>query len=413
MVPFASYICVQDTKAKGFGFINHNNFAINPIVSLSRHGVDQRLMRPLSRMDMDQTGSGPMDILLHLGAHRCASTTFQSYLWNNRVALSKQGLTCWTPKRTRNGLLRGLVRHPALISVQDERDGIRSIGRMRVEISRLRNSGQDALLISEENILGSMRNNVLDTCLYALLGERLKRFQPAFEDHRLTVGLSIRSYEDFWASCLVRLVARGGALPTDDLLDYLTTQPRRWRNMIRDIAVAFPDAEIVVWPFERFADKPDAQLNAIWAQEFQGLENGHIWRNRGADLMRLNTILALRGEHPIQSEPFEAGAKWMPFDQDQRNVLRAEYRRDLAWSAAGAEGLARFLDGRHAPMPDDTSGVHVLAHGIGNESGSRRLTSALRPDRAEVTRTAHTNAVLFGGRYDGIEKEGLGRAGSS
>ncbi|MDB4106378.1 hypothetical protein N9553_00765, partial [bacterium] len=152
---------MQDTKAKGFGFINHNNFAINPIVSLLRHDVDQRLMRPLSRMDMDQTGSRPMDILLHLGAHRCASTTFQSYLWNNRVALSKQGLTCWTPKRTRNGLLRGLVRHPALISVQDERDGIRSIGRMRVEISRLRNNGQDALLISEENILGSMRNNVL------------------------------------------------------------------------------------------------------------------------------------------------------------------------------------------------------------------------------------------------------------
>ncbi|MDB4053291.1 hypothetical protein OAD19_01205 [Octadecabacter sp.] len=33
----------------------------------------------------------------------------------------------------------------------------------------------------------------------------------------------------------------------------------------------------------------------------------------------------------------------MPFDQDQRNVLRAEYRRDLAWFAAGAEGLARFM----------------------------------------------------------------------
>ncbi|MDB4053290.1 hypothetical protein N9499_05045 [Octadecabacter sp.] len=211
-----------------------------------------------------------MDILLHLGAHRCASTTFQSYLWNNRVALSKQGLTCWTPKRTRNGLLRGLVRHPALISVQDERDGIQSIGRMRVEISRLRNSGQDSLLISEESIRGSMRNNVLDTRLYALLGERLKRFQPAFEDHRLTVGLSIRSYEDFWASRLVLLVARGGALPTDDLLDYLTTQPRRWRNMIRDIAAAFPDVEIVVWPFKRFADKPDAQLNAIWHKNFRG-----------------------------------------------------------------------------------------------------------------------------------------------
>ncbi|MCF2871942.1 hypothetical protein L0664_12760 [Octadecabacter sp. G9-8] len=347
-----------------------------------------------------------MDILLHLGAHRCASTTFQSYLWNNRTKLAKQGLTCWTPKRTRDGLLCGLVRHPALISIKDERNAIRSIGRMRVEMARLRNGGQKALLISEENILGSMRNNILDTRLYSLLRERLMRFQPAFEGQKLTVALSIRSYEDYWASCLVNLVARGGVLPSVDLLDFLTTQPRRWRAMIRDIAAAFPQADIVVWPFERMADHPEAQLRAMWPQDFKGLENGDLWRNRGADLMRLNTILAMRGERPVKDGPIEAGTRWMPFDEDQRNVLRAEYRRDLTWLASGAEGLARYVDGRHGPTPDDTSGVHMLAHGIKNEIGSGRSTSAPHPDRADVTRTAQHAAVLFGGHNDGRQKGG-------
>lgn len=404
MLPLSSDIGGLCIKAKGLGVTNRNIFIINPIVSLVRHFVDQRPRRAVLPAGMDQRGLMPLDILLHLGAHRCASTTFQSYLWNNRVTLAKQGLTCWTPKRTRDGLLTGLVRHPALISIKDERNAIRSIGRMRVEMARLRNNGQKALLISEENILGSMRNNILDTRLYSLLRERLMRFQPAFEGQRLTVALSVRSYEDYWASCLVNLVARGGALPTSDLLGYLTTQPRRWRAMIRDIAAAFPQADIVVWPFERMADQPEAQLRAIWPQNFRGLENGSIWRNRGADMMRLNTILALRGEHLIQDGPIEAGTLWMPFDEDQRSVLRAEYRRDLAWLASGAEGLARFVDGRRAPTPDGAAGVHVLNERFLNETGSGRSTPAPCPDWAELTRNATQNAVLFGGRHDGKEK---------
>lgn len=360
-----------------------------------------------------ELGLRAMEILLHLGAHRCASTTFQSFLWNNRVQLAKQGLTCWTPKRTRDGLLRGLVRHPAMITVEDERRAIRSIGRIRVETQRLENSGQKALLISEENILGSMRNNMHDTRLYPLLQERLMRFRPAFEGHKLRIGLSIRSFEDYWTSCIVNLVARGGALPNVDLLDFLTTQPRRWRCLVRDIAAAFPTADIVIWPFERMAAKPEAQLNAIYPQDFTGLQRGHLWRNRGADVSRLNDILALRGEPLLEDGPVDVGKRWMPFDEEQRRVLRAEYSRDLSWLMAGADGLARFVDGQPEPTHDHTNGLHMLANGIGDG----RITPALGPDRADKSRINAENLMLFGGRHDGIEKgqpkAGLGRSGAS
>jgi hypothetical protein len=352
-----------------------------------------------------------VDLLLHLGAHRCASTTFQSYLWNNRVKLSKQGLTSWTPKRTRDGLLRGLVRHPALITIMDEKQGMRSIGRLRVEMARLRNNGQKALLISEENILGSMRNNILDTRLYSLLRERLMRFQPAFDGQKLTIGLSIRSYEDYWTSCLANLVTRGSPLPTVDLLDFLTTQPRRWRAIVRDIAAAFPEADIVVSPFERMANQPNVQLRALWPQDFHGLEDGNLWRSRGADLPGLNTILALRGEAAIHDGPIEAGTRWMPFDEDQRSVLRAEYRRDLAWLASGAEGLARYVDGRPAPTPQSV-GVRIMDNQLNNQTGSGRPTPAPCPDRGDMTRTTKDDVVLLRGQNDGIEK-GLGRTSAS
>jgi len=347
-----------------------------------------------------------MDILLHLGAHRCATTTFQSYLWDNRTRLAKRGLTCWTPKRTRDGLLNGLVRHPALITLKDERKGIRSIGRLRIEMARLQLNGQQGLLISEENILGSIRNNIADTRLYPLLRERLMRFLPAFEGHKLTIGLSVRSYEDYWRSCLTQMVMRGQTLPSSDLLDFLTTQPRRWRHLIRDIADVFPEADIVVWPFERMADKPDAQLRAVWPNDTGPLDTRQIWRNRSVDLVGLNSVLAMRGERVVEEGFVEVGKRWMPFDEDQCSVLRAEYRRDLAWLKGGADGLAQYKDGAHGPIHDPNDGVHVLAHGIGQSHDDGRLTPASRPDRCDRTRAV--NAVFFGGRHDRIEKGQFG-----
>lgn len=361
---------------------------------------------------LNHKGASPLDIMLHLGAHRCASTTFQKFLWNNRVSLANQGLTTWTPKRTRDGLMLGLMRHPALISVQDERNAMRSIGRIRIEVERLSRNRQRGLLISEENIIGSMRNNVLDTRLYPLLGERLMRFIPAFEGRRLRIALCIRAYEDLWTSSLSYLLSRGGTVPNVDLLDFLTTQPRRWRHVIRDIAQVFPDAEVLVWPFERMAGTPAAQLSALWGKPHGLTEDETLWRNRSLDLIDLNKVLALRGQSVIKDGPIGTGTRWMPFDEDQRALLRAEYRADLDWLERGADGLARFVSGRPAPM-------HYEQQQTNAPDG--RTTPAIRahssPDRGEIIRTATQDAVHFGGRQDGTKdsriERGVGRTGAS
>ncbi|WP_296419670.1 hypothetical protein [Pseudooctadecabacter sp.] len=320
-----------------------------------------------------------MDINLHLGAHRCASSTFQGYLWRNRVALARGGLTCWTPKRTRDGLMAGMIRHPESITLQDEHRAARSVGRIRLEISRLGRAGQDRLLISEENLIGSSRRNVRMTSLYPLVSERLLRFVPAFEGHRLRIGIGVRSYEDYWASALAYILQTGGARPTVDQLDFLTTQPRRWRDVIRDIGAVFPQADVFVFPFERFADQPDAILDTFCDGAADPLPAGFTHHNKSPNLGELNTLLDLRGERRLDGGARSDHRRWMPFDEDQRAVLRAEYRRDLAWLKAGAEGLARYVEGRKTP--------------------------ATLPDRAqEETRVGTPTLTLMKGQTDGIEK---------
>ena len=49
-----------------------------------------------------------MEIVLHIGAHRTATTSFQAYMRGNAPGLVQGGVAFWGPLRTRNGLFSGL-----------------------------------------------------------------------------------------------------------------------------------------------------------------------------------------------------------------------------------------------------------------------------------------------------------------
>lgn len=334
---------------------------------------------------VNQRGLWLMDVILHLGAQRSGSSTFQSFLRANRMKLAKRGLTSWLPKRTRGGMFNGLLRHPAMITQADtDRAGL-SITNLRREVDRLERAGQNALLISEENLLGTMRNNVRDRRLYPLVTDRLRRIAPAFEGRKLKIGLCVRSYDAFWTSSLTYLLAHGADQPSQVLLDDLSTQSRQWADVVRDIAEAIPQADIIVWPFERSANVPASVLGHVWNGGCDDLGPGQKWVNKSWDIVQLNQMMTLRGDAPLQQGLMSSSKRWLPFSEEQRQAMRAQYRHDIAWLSAGADGLARFVDG----WP----------------------TSATRPDRADVTHAIQTRAAPMRGRQDGIE-ERMGRTGA-
>jgi hypothetical protein len=325
-----------------------------------------------------------MDILLHLGAHRTATSGFQAFLWANRAALAAAGLTPWTPRRTRDGLLDGLIRHPMRVTLTDERRAARALGRLRLEFDRLDRAGQSALLISEENLLGTMMNNIEDRGLYPFLTDRMARYAPAFDGRGLHVGLGIRDYADYWASCLGFAIGRGHPAPDRALLDCLVTQPRRWRHLVREIATVFPAARITVWTHEAMAGRARAVTAALSGQGVPaGLTDPRDRHNRGPGYDAVVEALALRGETLPEAAARQSAGRWMPFDADQHAVLHAQYRQDLAWLDAGAEGLAVHLDGRTPPATPHRPGP----------TGERNLRVVPAPGPAPN-----------GGLKDGIEK---------
>ena len=57
---------------------------------------------------LQQRSRSTMRVILHTGAHRCATTSFQEYMRQNAQPLARQGIGFWGPHRTRGGLFHGI-----------------------------------------------------------------------------------------------------------------------------------------------------------------------------------------------------------------------------------------------------------------------------------------------------------------
>ncbi len=278
-----------------------------------------------------------MEIVLHLGAHRTATTTLQRMMGASRAALDQAKMAYWGPKRTRSGLFHGLIgQTDAVMPWQISR----TADRVRAQIAQHEDEGAETLLVSEENMLGSMREVLENQLLYPNAGARVARFVLGMGPAPKTVGIAIRSYDSWWASVLAFRMLRGGPLPHAGFCAGLVAQPRRWRDVITDVARALPEASINVWHHEDFGCYPDAVIRHLTGHDLV-LNGARAHRNKAASIDQLRCFLDDCGENPSLIRT-DAG-DFMPFDPNQRAMLRAQYAEDRDWLAAGAEGLATYL----------------------------------------------------------------------
>ena len=76
-----------------------------------------------------------MDIILHPGAHRTASRSFQHYIRRNAGSLRAAGTAFWGPPEMRGGLLAGVVPCPGPISASWQLR--RARGRVALQMAKL------------------------------------------------------------------------------------------------------------------------------------------------------------------------------------------------------------------------------------------------------------------------------------
>ncbi|WP_254446456.1 hypothetical protein [Ruegeria sp. HKCCD8929] len=295
-----------------------------------------------------------MDVILHIGAHRCATTSFQHYMRRNAEVLLRQGIGFWGPHRTRSGMFHGIA--PGRISASKRRR--RGAGRLAEALSSSTRRGVKRLVVSDENMLGTMRRNMAEAQLYPAAGERMAHFVQAFEGSVTDVILNIRALDHYWASSLGYGLKRGRGIPSPVALEWIASGERSWRDVITDIASAIPGTRLWVLPFEIFAGRPDAQLAAVTGGPAPG-EHCRQWCNATPRLPELRAAMP-----PDLAAALPRGdARWNPFFPAQAAHMRAVYADDLMWLATGADGLARLVGdpdkkpaGQTLPRPELTRG---------------------------------------------------------
>lgn len=309
--------------------------------------------RPKGAAPRQRTGQ-TMDVTLHFGAHRCATSSFQHYMRQNAQALGRLGIGFCGPHRTRNGLFDGLMPGPAAATRRNR--SRRAIGRIQMRMSASRARGVRNLVVSDENMLGTIRDNLRRATLYAGAGERAARLGQAFDGYVSDVVLNIRSPEMYWSSALAFGAVRGCGLPDGEHLERLASGLRSWRDVITDLACALPGVRLWVLPFEIFAGRPDAQLCALTGQDVPRTCAGH-WLNAAPRLPELRDLFGPAAGFP------DGQGRWSPFSPAQSAGLKERYADDLMWLASGADGLAWLMDdpekntvGPNLPPPDMTRG---------------------------------------------------------
>ncbi|OZB14901.1 MAG: hypothetical protein B7X55_10515 [Rhodobacterales bacterium 34-62-10] len=311
-----------------------------------------------------------MDVILHIGAHRSASTSFQAYLRANTAALEGQGLCFWGPRRTRSGLFAGII--PQNGSPRLERQARLAKGRIALSLDRTALKGMRHLIVTDENMIGAPRRNLRDTVLYRGAGERMARFAAAFGGRITRVVLSIRAFDHYWPSTLAYGVARGHALPDPAVLEAISMQTRSWRDLITDLHCALPGVELLVLPHETYGGVPERRLEIMTAGKVQAPRYEHrFWLNRAPDMEALRGCLALRGEDPARLGP-EQG-RYDPFSPEQRVRLRELYQDDLFWLAAGADGLATLMTENTRRQTGFSPQRGTLARGQDNDQQEGRV----------------------------------------
>lgn len=202
-----------------------------------------------------------MQIHLHIGAHKTATTFIQTQLRIRASELAAAGLAAAPHSDVRKaasdrldlaGRLGGAglpLAQPAIALA------LKPLVAAQNKIRRL--------IVSEENLIGSMASVEGDAGMYPDVGSRLKCLLTALSGRDVKVFVSIRAYPDFLASVFAYQAGRKAGLDQDAFARRTQALRRDWPDVVGDVCEVAGGSNVTVWTYEGFAHDPGAVSDAL------------------------------------------------------------------------------------------------------------------------------------------------------
>lgn len=183
--------------------------------------------------------------MLHVGAHKTASTHLQKSLLSNRDALAQRGCAYIGPDLLRHALALPVLHGPMPALVQ----------RLQPLADYLALRAGQRIVLSDENIL----SRPVNACgqppvqLYPAAAVHIHRLFAGLGLERVTVALAVRNPLDFLISLHGHLAMAGKLMPFAAFIDGLDPLALRWTNLVVRIAAVPGVARIVLWRVEDYS----------------------------------------------------------------------------------------------------------------------------------------------------------------
>ena len=280
-----------------------------------------------------------MDVRLHLGAHRTGTTRLQQELRRRAAHLDQRGIAVAWPGQLRPEIgdwrFAVCARVPALGRVV-RTENVKLLSAARAgALAR----GRDRLVVSEENYAGSIDRMVRSGVLYPDIVRRTALIAPVFREDPVTVLFSIRSYAGMFASLYAQMARRRPAPEFDGLKARMLALPRRWPAVLADLTRVFPQAQVLVWPFEtRHGNGIEAVRLLLGEDRIVAVNEDlpAVYSSPTAPAIeRLNRMRSPKGRTRearravIKSYPAGEHPPFRPWTEEERAVFDAAYAEDL------------------------------------------------------------------------------------
>lgn len=188
----------------------------------------------------------PNTVVIHLGAHKTATTHFQATLLANEKTINDVGVSVYTPNYLRNegfrtwNPLRGRGPNANLEFVDRKMKELSTAGRK--------------VVLSEENLLGKMvtPNGQARSSFYPKGDIYLREFVDMHPSRRVIAAIATRNPATYLPSVYSFGLFQGRMMPFENFVETAEPDKMRWSKLIARLRAVEGLEKLIVWPYEDY-----------------------------------------------------------------------------------------------------------------------------------------------------------------
>lgn len=196
-----------------------------------------------------KTGREPLEVVLHVGAHRTGTSALQRSLGRQPQRLAAAGITFWGPQALRGGKIAGLLAtgESAALTGQDSPGGGEGSNGFLAGVPPAHR-----LILSDENMAGTMYRNWTQGTLYPEVSGQLRAVLHLLPAPPAAIHLTLRDFAGYWQSVFAHL-QRVRRVSLFEAARLSASAGNSWLPALRAVRAACPEAPLHVARYDRTA----------------------------------------------------------------------------------------------------------------------------------------------------------------